>query len=160
MKGANRVGRVIVAGHSGGYRAAAAVLGAGGVEIRETWLFDALYGETATFAKWVAGAPSKRKLVSLAIAGDPMRHNRELLGLLRAKGVDVREDRPTARLSRADMVHARAIIGQQVATHGTATFEESSLRDCLVASCLKGRGSEAFFEDADAPRTISRRAPS
>lgn len=159
MKGASRVGRVIVAGHSGGYRASAAVLGSGGVDIREAWLFDALYGETETFAKWVAGAPSKRKLVSLAIAGEPMRHNRELLGLLQAKGVEVAQDLPTARLSRAEMVHARAIIGQQVATHGTATFEESSLRDCLVASCLKGRGSEAFFEDATAPRTIARRPP-
>ena len=52
---------------------------------------------------------------------------------------------------------ARAILARPAATHGTATFEESALRDCLVASCLRGRGSGAFFEDADRPRRIERR---
>ena len=154
---AKGTGRVVVAGHSGGYRAAAAAITVGGVEVRETWLFDALYGETETFAKWLVAAPRTRKLVSLAIAGEPLRHNHQLLDLLQAKGIAVSLDLPTARLSRAEMVHARAILGQQIATHGTATFEESSLRDCLLASCLKGRGSDAFFEDADAPRLIDRR---
>lgn len=157
VKGATRIGRVIVAGHSGGYRPAAAALTVGGVDVREAWLFDALYGETATFAQWLAAAPRTRKLISLAIGGEPLRHNRELMGLLQAKGVQVSEDLPQARLSRAAMVRSRAIVGQEVATHGTATFEESSLRDCLVASCFKGRGSDAFFEGADAPRTIRRR---
>jgi len=48
------VGRVILSGHSGGYHVMAAILDHGGLadQIRETWLFDALYGGADIFAAW------------------------------------------------------------------------------------------------------------
>jgi hypothetical protein len=155
--GARRVDRVVVAAHSGGYRAGAAAVAHGGIEVREAWLFDALYGEAAAYRDWLLAAPSRRKLVTFAIGGEPLRESVALAAALRARGVEVQEETPLARLSRAEMVHARAILARPAATHGTATFAESALRDCLVASCLRGRGSDAFFEDADAPRDIDRR---
>ena len=155
--GARRVDRVVVAAHSGGYRAGAAAVAHGGVEVREAWLFDALYGEAAAYRDWLLAAPGRRKLVTFAIGGEPLRESLALAAALRARGVEVLEETPLTRLSRADMVRARAILARPAATHGTATFEESALRDCLVASCLRGRGSGAFFEDADRPRTIARR---
>lgn len=155
---AERIDRVVVAAHSGGYRPGAAAVSHGGVEIREAWLFDALYGEADAYRDWLLAAPERRKLISFAIAGEPLRESLALAAALRARGVDVREETPLARLSRADMVRARAIVARPVATHGTATYQESALRDCLLASCLRGRGTDAFFRDAERPRRIARRA--
>lgn len=155
---AKRVGRVVIAAHSGGYRPGAAAVARGGVEIREAWLFDALYGEAEAYRDWLLAAPERRKLISFAIAGEPLRESLVLAAALRAHGVDVREETPLARLSRAEMVRARAIVARPVATHGTATYQESALRDCLLASCLRGRGTDAFFRDAEQPRRIVRRS--
>jgi hypothetical protein len=49
------VGTMVVASHSGGYEAAAAILreADGGVPAREVWLFDSLYGNTQDFDDWV-----------------------------------------------------------------------------------------------------------
>jgi hypothetical protein len=47
------VGNVIVASHSGGYKAAAGIANHGGVYVSEVWLLDSLYGETDQFDTWV-----------------------------------------------------------------------------------------------------------
>ncbi len=154
---ASRVAKVVVAAHSGGYRAAAAAVARSGSDVREAWLFDALYGEAEAFRDWLLAAPEERKLVSFAIAGEPLRESLALAAELRTRGVEVLLESPVARLSRAEMVRARAIVARPAALHGTVAAEESSLRDCLLASCFRGRGSESFFEDADRPRTIARR---
>jgi D-alanyl-D-alanine carboxypeptidase/D-alanyl-D-alanine-endopeptidase (penicillin-binding protein 4) len=51
---APEVGNVILSGHSGGYHVMAAIVDHGGLSknIREVWLFDALYGGTENFAAW------------------------------------------------------------------------------------------------------------
>lgn len=49
-----RLGNIIISGHSGGYHVMAAILDHGGLsdKIKETWLFDALYGGTEDFVAW------------------------------------------------------------------------------------------------------------
>ena len=47
------VGHVMVASHSGGYLAVALMITIGGVYVDEVWLFDSLYGATASFDVWV-----------------------------------------------------------------------------------------------------------
>src|SRR5262249_29584941 len=51
--GTRNVGKLIVASHSGGYAAAAAIATVGGVRVDELYLFDSLYGQTAQFDAWV-----------------------------------------------------------------------------------------------------------
>jgi hypothetical protein len=48
------VGRIILSGHSGGYRVIAGILDRGGLQKNadEVWLFDALYGRTDSFLAW------------------------------------------------------------------------------------------------------------
>jgi serine-type D-Ala-D-Ala carboxypeptidase/endopeptidase (penicillin-binding protein 4) len=48
------LGNVILSGHSGGYKAMAAIVDHGGLpdKIREVWLFDALYAGTENFMAW------------------------------------------------------------------------------------------------------------
>jgi len=48
------VGDIICSGHSGGYRVISAILDHGGrsAQVKEVWLFDALYAETDKFLAW------------------------------------------------------------------------------------------------------------
>jgi hypothetical protein len=54
-------GRIILSGHSGGYEVISAVLARGGLteNIREVWLFDALYAKTERFALWFDHHPGR-----------------------------------------------------------------------------------------------------
>ena len=53
--GETRPGDIVLAGHSGAYRVMAFILTRGGLteNIREVYLFDALYGQTEKFAHWI-----------------------------------------------------------------------------------------------------------
>jgi hypothetical protein len=46
-------GHIMLAGHSGAYRVIAKILQNGGVQVQEVVLFDALYGETDSFDRWI-----------------------------------------------------------------------------------------------------------
>ncbi|MBE0542213.1 MAG: hypothetical protein IH623_12570 [Verrucomicrobia bacterium] len=48
------VGNIVLSGHSGGYRVISAILDRGGQpsNLKEVWLFDALYAETDKFLTW------------------------------------------------------------------------------------------------------------
>ncbi len=54
------IGHVILAGHSGAYRVIAKILDKGGVQINEVVLFDALYGETDCFDRWIQSDSTNR----------------------------------------------------------------------------------------------------
>jgi hypothetical protein len=152
VSGAKASGRVIVSGHSGGYRAAARVATQKGVDLREVYLFDALYGEVTTFRDWVAAAPERHKLVCLAIGGTPRTLSAELANELRAKGVTVVSELGGERLSRADLIRGRAVFLEGHGVHASAAVDEAPLRACLHASCLKRRGSREWLDDRDATR--------
>ncbi len=50
----DRIGKIILSGHSGGYEAISSIVAWGGLsdDIREVWLFDALYANTERFVVW------------------------------------------------------------------------------------------------------------
>ena len=64
ITGATAIGRVVITAHSGGYKAASAVLVHGGVSDRVTdvVLFDATYGDLEGFANWFRGGENRRLL--------------------------------------------------------------------------------------------------
>ena len=55
------VGKIILSGHSGGYKVMAAILDRGGLsrQIREVWLFDALYADSEKFLAWSTNGPNR-----------------------------------------------------------------------------------------------------
>lgn len=69
------LGHVVVASHSGGYRAAGAMAVRGGVAVDEVWLLDSLYGATADFDAWVLSDraaladPSARRFADVYTGG-------------------------------------------------------------------------------------------
>lgn len=144
LTGAKSAGRVIVSAHSGGYRAAAAATRRGGVELKEVYLFDALYGELDAFADFAADGDERHKLVSYAVAGKPLSNGEKLSKMLEARGLDPAIETAQKRVSREDMVKRRALFLLGAGTHATATYQERALRDCLLASCLVGHDTKAW----------------
>ncbi len=53
-------GNVLLAGHSGAFRVMAFILQNGGVEVKQTILFDALYSQVDKFTNWIQADPSHR----------------------------------------------------------------------------------------------------
>jgi hypothetical protein len=150
---AERTGRILLSAHSGGYRATAATLRNAPKDVREVFLFDALYDEVETFRDWVVADPKHRKLVAYYVGGKPRELSLELASELEGKGVGVLREKNGARLTRAELTRGRAVFLEGHATHGTAPYEEHALRDCLFASCLRGRGSGKWLADKDLPRS-------
>lgn len=150
LAGSKKVRRVVLSAHSGGYRAAAACARGAGLDVSEIYLFDALYGDVDTFARWALRADD-HKIVSYSVGGVPRENSNKLAATLEAKGVDVVRE-SGQRLTREELVHGRAVFLEGHTSHASATYEEQALRDCLLASCLTGRGSRAWHDGKKLPR--------
>ncbi|MBL9021464.1 MAG: hypothetical protein JNL21_04660 [Myxococcales bacterium] len=152
LRAAKQTGRVVLSAHSGGYRAAAACSEQGGVDVREIYLFDSLYGEVESFVRFVTDDPDHHKLVSYSVGGRPRELGAELASRLESRGVDVLRETGAKKVTRGELVDATAAFLFGHATHASATYEELALRDCLFASCLKGKGSRSWHKKRDAAR--------
>jgi len=158
-----KVGDVCLSAHSGGYHAAACSLRAGGVDVRETYLFDALYAESGAFRDWVvarrdAPAASRHKLVSYFAAGAQTEAlNVALAADLRGAGVLVAEEEQEGELSRHDLSHAGAVFVRTGVAHSYVTWETNALRDVLYASTLPRHLSATWFAKKRGARPIERR---
>jgi hypothetical protein len=159
------LGRVCLSAHSGGYHAAACGLRDGGVDVSETYLFDALYAESDIFADWVLArrsdpATSRHKLVSYFTAGAPTEPiNRSLCADLERRGVLVAEEMREGELSRRDLSHASAVFVCTGVAHSDVTWETNALRDVLYASTLPRHLRATWFSNANrgGARPIERR---
>jgi hypothetical protein len=157
------LGTVCISAHSGGYHAAASCLRVGGVDVRETYLFDALYSEVDTFRDWVVarrGEPLHRrhKLVSFFTEGGPTEVNDAVLrfGLDRA-GMTCAHEMQEGELSRHDISHADAVFVRTGLWHSNVTWETNALRDCLFASALPRHLASTWFARKGEARVIERR---
>jgi len=59
-----RLGNVVLAGHSGAFRVIAFILQNGGIEVKQTILFDALYSQVDKFTNWIQ-ADSSHQFINL-----------------------------------------------------------------------------------------------
>ncbi len=157
------LGTVCVSAHSGGYHAAACCLRAGGVDVRETYLFDALYAETDAFRDWVIarrGEPLHRrhKLVSYFTEGGTTEANDVVLRTqLERAGVLIEAEVREGELSRHDLSHAEAVFVRTGLWHSNVTWETNSLRDSLFASALPRHLGSSWFANKNGARPIERR---
>ena len=159
-----RLGRVCLSAHSGGYHAAACSLRHGGVDVSETYLFDALYAESDVFRDWVLArrgdpATHRHKLVSYFTVGaqtEPI--NNELRAALEQSGVVVSEELREGELSRRDLSHASAVFVRTAVAHASVTWETNALRDVLYASMLPRHLGSDWFASRDGARLLERRS--
>jgi hypothetical protein len=155
-------GRVCVSAHSGGYHAAACALKVGGLPVRETYLFDALYADVEVFRDWVVagrGKPmsARHKLVSYFTAGTTENNTRKLFGDLAQAGVVVASEHVEGTLSRSELTHAEAVSIRTALGHGAVTSELNGLRDCLYASALRRNLRTSWFDAKTGARPLERR---
>lgn len=157
------LGTVCVSAHSGGYHAAAAVLRMGGIDVRETYLFDALYAEGDAFRDWVLARHGhslheRHKLVSYFVGGTTTEAaNRWLRGELEKGGALCEEEQQEGELSRHDLSHAEAVFVRTGLWHNQVTWETNALRDCLFASALPRHLSSDWFARKHGARPIEKR---
>ena len=94
--------RVVVASHSGGYRAAAAIATVGGHPVDELWLLDSLYGETDSFDSYARGTG---RFADIYSSGGGTLANSQAMAV-RAKdwvdAADLLDDRTTRTLADPD----------------------------------------------------------
>jgi hypothetical protein len=161
-----RLGRVCLSAHSGGYHAAACSLRSGGIDVSETYLFDALYAESEAFRDWVLErrddpVTRRHKLVSYFTSGAQTEVlNNGLRTALERSGVRVSEELREGALSRRDLSHARAVFIRTEVAHSSVTWETNALRDVLYASMLPRHLGSTWFERPNGSRLIERRSAS
>jgi hypothetical protein len=137
--GSTRPGSIILAGHSGAYRVMAFILTRGGLttNIREVYLFDALYGQTEKFAHWIDRFPGK--LVDIYTAeGGTRGESLDLMDDLRAWNIPfvaVPESAVTQDLLRKN----RLIFIDSALEHNDVVAAKEQFRAFLSASSLPRR---------------------
>jgi hypothetical protein len=158
-----RPGAVCLSEHSGGYHAAACSLKDGGVEVREVYLFDALYAERDVFRDWViarqgARSAERHKLVSYFTSGAPTEaENDALRAELEHAGVRVAHEEAEGELSRHDLSHAAAVFVRTAVAHTFVTWETNAVRDVLYASTLPRHVPTTWFANRAGARPLERR---
>jgi hypothetical protein len=158
-----RRGTACVSAHSGGFHAAACCLRGGGLDVRETYLFDALYSEVETFRDWVmsrkgASLHRRHKLVSFFVDGTSTDANSSALrAQFDRAGVLTASELQEGELSRHELSHAEAVFVRTSLYHSNVTWETNALRDCLYASALPRHLSSTWFSRKDEARSIDRR---
>ena len=134
-----QIGRIILSGHSGGYHVMAAILDHGGLadNIREVWLFDALYGGTDNFVAWQKNQ-NGRLLDIYTDHGGTKEETENLMASYKTNAVSffASEDRNAApenlRTNQLVFLHTDLLHDDVVAKRGT--FEQF-----LKSSCLEDR---------------------
>ena len=132
-------GSIVLAGHSGAYRVISFILLRGGLtaNVREVYLFDALYGQVEKFAWWVGH--SRGRLVVIHTPGGGTRaQTLDFLDDLRAWGVhfaEVPESAVTADLLRKN----RLVFIESPLAHDDVVAAQDQLRTYLETGGLARR---------------------
>lgn len=145
-----RPGRVVLSGHSGGYKVIAADLARGGVSVDEVWLHDALYGNMDVFRRW-AGRPGRRLVSTHTPGGGTRQNNQELARQLRQDGVPV-----VGEFSAQAMTGARAVILAVPEGHHDVTHRPRRFQAFLNSSLLRDSTSPVREAAADVPLPPAR----
>ncbi|MDA8410100.1 MAG: hypothetical protein M0001_06875 [Treponema sp.] len=137
-----RAGSIALAGHSGAYRVIASILRRGGLSanIREVWLFDALYAREAAFADWIASGKGRFICVS-SKDSDTSDNAASLATLLHERGIDFTEavDDP----EDGDAIDARTVFLASESDHYGVVRDHSEFRTFLETSSFARTGATA-----------------
>lgn len=139
MIASTRPGSIVLAGHSGAYRVIAFILTRGGLaaNVREVYLFDALYGQTEKFAHWIDRTSGK--LIDIYTAeGGTRQQSLDLMDDLRAWDVPfsaAAESAVTPELLRK----SRLVFIDSPLEHNDVVAKNEQLRAFLEASGLPRR---------------------
>ncbi len=133
------LGNVILSGHSGGYHVIAGILDRGGLpeNVREAWLFDALYGNTENFVAWQK-QQSGRLLSIYTERGGTKSETEKLIADYRTNGVSFTALEETNSVP-ADLKKSKLVFMHTDLSHNEVIFRRDEFRKFLQTSCLQNQ---------------------
>ena len=133
------LGKVILSGHSGGYHVMAAIVDRGGLaeNIREAWLFDALYGNTENFVAWQK-KQNGRLLNIYTDHGGTIDETEKLMADYRTNGVSFTALEETNSVS-VDLNKSKIVFMHTDLSHNEVIFRRDEFRNFLQSSCLQNQ---------------------
>jgi hypothetical protein len=134
-----QIGRVIISGHSGGYGALMAIADHGGMSdnIREIWIFDALYAGTENFVAWQKNE-NGRLLDIYTDHGGTDGESRNMMAGYQTNGVpfvSLEETNGTP----ADLQKEKIVFIHTDLAHDETVFRRNEFEEFLKTSCLQDR---------------------
>jgi hypothetical protein len=136
----NKVGNIILAGHSGAYRVISFCVMRGGLtaNISDVILFDALYGQTEKFVHWIE--KFKGRFINIYTEnGGTKEETENMMRELDAWGISYLEKEET-ELNLNDLKNNRLIFIHTDLTHNEVISTRNQLRDYLRTSKLSSIG--------------------
>jgi hypothetical protein len=131
------IGNVILSGHSGGYHVMAAIADHGGLahNIREIWLFDALYGNTENFVAWQK-FENGRLLDIYTDHGGTKENSEALMALLKTNGVSFFAGEDT-NATPENLSANKLVFLHTDMVHNDIVAKRGNFEQFLKTSCLK-----------------------
>lgn len=131
-------GRLILSGHSGGYKVISSILAQGGLtdKIEEVYLFDALYGQTEKYDAW---AKRGKRLINIYTTdGGTKAETERWMADLKSRNV------PLLAMTKKDITPAALKDNKLIflftdLDHNQVLYERHNFRDYLATSCLAAR---------------------
>jgi hypothetical protein len=140
---------IIIVGYSGGFLPTAWSLDVGGVtsRVRGVFLLDAVYGELDKFASWIEN--NRSGFFVSSYTRYTKRHDRELMEMLRGKGITVTENMD-GPLRPGSVVFVQTPNGVTHRDYVTQAWTENPVKEVLV------KMTPALTRIASAPAPASR----
>ena len=130
------VGNIILSAHSGGYQVISSILDRGGLtgQIKEVWLFDALYARTDKFLAWLE--TSRGRLVNIYTEhGGTKPQTEQMMGILKQRGIPFLTAKES-EITLADLHHNRPVFIYSNLAHDEVVNEHQSFEQFLATSIL------------------------
>jgi hypothetical protein len=130
------LGNIVLSGHSGGYQVISSILDHGGLtgQVKEVWLFDALYARTDTFLAW--WDKSRGRLIDLYTEhGGTKGETEQLMATLKQRGIPFFAAKD-AEQTQADLRGNQLIFLYSDLPHDNVVHKHKAFEQFLTTSFL------------------------
>ena len=131
------VGKIILSGHSGGYKVMSSIVENGGLtdQIGEVWLFDGLYAEGGKFLTW--SEKTKGRLLNIYTDGGGTKtRTEEMMAELKKLGTNFLAATEVAATS-IELTTNRFVFLHTDMTHNDVVAKRNTFQKFLETSCLE-----------------------
>ena len=137
MKTNSTAGKIILSGHSGGYKVMSSIVEQGGLtdQIREAWLFDGLYGQGEKFLRW-ARITNGRLLNIYTDNGGTKARTEEMMAELKQRGTNFLVTTDMA-VTPQQLTTNRFVFLHTDMTHNDVIMKRRMFQQSLETSCLE-----------------------
>jgi hypothetical protein len=133
------IGKIILSGQSGGYQAMSSIVARGGLSenVKEVWLFDALYAGTENFLGWYNQYPKRRIIDIYTLHGGTKGESESLMATMKTSKPPI----PFVSKDEKDVTHAdlkdnRVVFIFSELPHDEVVYGRDQYRDFLKTSGL------------------------